>query len=425
MPLRRHNEIGRWRNFRSSIPKPDNCICLPPVKFHVKKSYDTFNPRSGHTIVCTGTNFYIIGGYCDAPETGIFNEINMYNKHTNTIQRIPISNLPTEILSNAAINFPVDINDIEDSILMFGGTGIPFSENISDKLYWIRKTLDKWDCVACTNIGESPNKRYGCCMIFDHKENCIYISGGTDGFNYFSDIWKGYLKIEYDITNKIFSASVQWELLLASGFPHDAGVYKHKIVLHDNILWSFGGGNTTEIFSFQNIPTFNLLTGELRIRGNIKGETNKEGRDIYPISRKCFGSCEYVGKLFICGGQGIQPDPNPTESLHVDLNDIWYFDFNEIKWTRVKAVFLHPCYFNSCDVDIEGTMVSFGGVNKRRSRNNNLYKINLAPKKLVSLTLENVIEKHEEMFRDIEVLSDKYDYNYHLATKDVISKCHL
>ncbi|CEF63931.1 Kelch-type beta propeller domain-containing protein [Strongyloides ratti] len=427
LPYRRVNHQIRMRNnpLRNNMDnftRLESCICVSPVKFNFKDSNENFYPRSGHSVICTGTNFFIIGGYYDYPNAGIFKEIYQYNKHANTIVKLSVKNLPKEILSNSAVNFPINAKEIEESILMFGGTGIPFSENISHELYWIRKTFDEWECVPCECNSNKPNKRYGCSMIYDYDNSSIYISGGTDGFIYYSDIWKGKIKVKYDVENKNFTVSVDWELILASGFPHENGVYKHRIILRDNIVWSFGGGNTSQVFGFKDVTTYNMLTKELIIRNDIKGELNKDGIYIYPIARKCFGHCEYNNKLIICGGQGREQIPNPTENSFRDLNDIWEFDCNEIKWTRIKAVFLHPCYFNSCDIDVEGTLITFGGVNKRRSRNNHLYKINLIPRKLVSLVLENIMLQNTSIMKNVEVLGDNYGYNYHDAAKNIIDQ---
>lgn len=400
----------------------ENCICVSPVKFNFKNLDETFYPRSGHSLVCTGTNFFIIGGYYDLPNAEIFKEIYQYNKHANTITKLTVKNLPKEILSNSAVNFPINTDEIEESILMFGGTGIPFSENISHELYWIRKASDGWECMSCECVGNKPNKRYGCSMIYDYENSCIYISGGTDGFAYFSDIWRGKIKVKYDGEDKIFTVSVEWELLLGSGFPHESGVYKHRIILRDNIIWSFGGGNTSQVFGFKDISTYNIDTKEIIIRNDIKGELNKDGNCIFPMARKCFGHCEYNDKLIICGGQGKDHIPNPTENSSRDLNDVWEFNYKELKWIRIKAVFLHPCYFNSCDIDVEGTLVTFGGVNKRRSRNNNLYKIDIVPRKLVSLVLENIMLKNDNLINNVEILGDNYNYYYHDAAKSIISQ---
>uniref|UniRef100_A0A0N5BUI7 Kelch domain-containing protein 10 n=1 Tax=Strongyloides papillosus TaxID=174720 RepID=A0A0N5BUI7_STREA len=427
LPYRRLNNQLRRRNnsFRNNMDnytRLENCKCVAPVKFHFKNSTEKFYPRSGHSVVCTGTNFFIIGGYCDMSEVGIFRDIYQYNKHANTMEKLLVKNLPREILSNSAVNFTINAKDIEESILMFGGTGIPFSENISHELYWIRKSFGEWECIPCESSDIKPNRRYGCSMIYDYDSSSVYISGGTDGFIYYSDIWKGTITVKYCDVAKDYVVSVKWTLLLSSGFPHERGVYKHKIVLHNNSLWSFGGGNDSQVFGFKEIPTFNLTTTVITIRDDVKGELNKDGTYAYPMSRKCFGHCEFMNKLIICGGQGKEQIPNPTENSFVDLNDIWEFDYNEIRWSRIRTVFLHPCYFNSCDIDVEGTLVTFGGVNKRRSRNNNLYKIDITPRKLVSIVIEDIMLRNDDFINNIEILGDNYNYNYHDAAKNIISK---
>ncbi|CAG0909090.1 unnamed protein product, partial [Cyprideis torosa] len=145
-------------------------------------------------MVCTEAAFYSFGGYNpDIPATDLdmdgdpywketdplFRELWEFRFSTRSWRKVPCSEFsPTALASHsAALCGP-------QSLLAYGGTGMPFGYNSSNKLYHCNLRTGEWKEVETR--GEAPTPQYGQAVVI--KSPYMYVIGGTTGFDYSLDV---------------------------------------------------------------------------------------------------------------------------------------------------------------------------------------------------------------------------------------------
>jgi hypothetical protein len=241
--------------------------------FNTKNKFTQTIPikRSGHRAVCDVNNLYMWGGYCPKneapknmnnplcpllPEMWRFNFSSRQWHLLKTKGDAPRRN----VCSQCAI-----LNG--SFIILYGGTGYPFGEFLSNKIYVFNiKTLEwtKYD-----TIGDKLLPLYGCSMIL--VKNYLYILFGTNGAKYCSNVYR------VDVTDwrvvklfdslEIINSSMYMikEDYYSSRYPDNflEGRYRQETILYDNKIFAFGGGNHLgETKSLTQLPAFCLINNE-------------------------------------------------------------------------------------------------------------------------------------------------------------------
>lgn len=95
--------------------------------------------------------------------------------------------MPEELASHATIL-------IDDKLIVFGGTGVPFGASSSNRVHVCDLKKLEWSQIQTT--GNEPTEQYGQAMAL--YEGCLYVVGGTTGFEYSMDVH------ELNLTTKVW-----------------------------------------------------------------------------------------------------------------------------------------------------------------------------------------------------------------------------
>lgn len=214
---------------------------------HKRNSIEYPKARSGHRIVCDHKYLYSYGGFNPdfffdddsdmendqawISSKPLFKEIWKFNLVTQQWQRLPgQDNMPNELASNAVILRG-------NTLMVYGGTGVPFGESCSNRLYLCNLNNGKMDIVPAK--GDLPDPHYGQAIIY---HGCyLYTVGGTSGFAYTCDIHR------FDLRTGI------WEkVYICSGIDQNepSGRYRHELAFDGRLIYVLGGGTGSESFGF-------------------------------------------------------------------------------------------------------------------------------------------------------------------------------
>ena len=153
-------------------------------------------PRSGHRIVNDyAGNVYSIGGYnpsIDSDEEDVdeelrnskplFKELWKFSPTTKTWIKIRTTgSIPDHLASHCAAF-------LNDQLLVFGGTGVPFGHTSNNLVYSCDLKSYEWKLLKATNPSDDSNlppDGYGQGLVVDPEEECLYVSYQSHFFSIF------------------------------------------------------------------------------------------------------------------------------------------------------------------------------------------------------------------------------------------------
>ncbi|CAI9722162.1 domain-containing 10-like [Octopus vulgaris] len=298
--------------------------------------------RSGHRIIVTANHIFVIGGF-NPTYSELFNEVWSFNISTNVWTKLKTTGpAPTQVASHSMCL-------LGNSIIVFGGSGLPFGMNSSNDIYQLDLLKQEWQLIPCQPLnGDAanfPSKRYGHTM---HPiDNYIYICGGTEGTIYMLDLYR------LELSTK------SWEYIECKNPPEPR--YRHETVVESKKLYIFGGGTNFSVFDLIKIPVLDFDT--------FCWSYITSSRDIkngLPLDRKCHGCVHYKHYVYICGG---------TKNKII-FKDVWRFSLKSHRWTYVGEM-PKNLYFHGSAVSPNGCMYLFGGVTENEQRVNTLFRMQL------------------------------------------------
>ena len=202
--------------------------------------------RSGHRIVSDDSYVYSFGGfnpfleYDQNPINDTFSEMNLFkelwrfNIACNEWEKLShyTPTLPKELASNAVVMKG-------NTLLVHGGTGVPFGHHCSNKTY-ITNLRENKALKLLETKGNHPPPQYGQAMVLDGDN--LYVVGGTSGFEYSANIYCLNLK------------TLIWKpVYIHKGIScnEPQGRYRHEIALYDSKIIVLGGGTVHNVFELQ------------------------------------------------------------------------------------------------------------------------------------------------------------------------------
>lgn len=311
-------------------------------------------PRSGHRIIASGACIYAFGGYNpdnvgEDPSCALFKELWKFNVYTKRWVNLTMTGeMPTELASHAALLH-------HDRMLVYGGTGVPFGERISNRLYALNLHTLHWDLVPTT--GDSPYEQYGqaiCCL-----GGFLYVFGGTTGFEYSMDV------------HRLCLQDLSWKRVLCDSEPTRR--YRHELGVYGSLIIVLGGGTALDSLPLRKLPAFNTANQQWEFLF-----TTPDPRHGFPSRRRCHSCVQHQDSVFVVGGHN---------NVHV-LSDVWRLELPTMQWHRLAASLPSPVYFHSAAVTESGQMFVFGGVTAvdGSSRCNSLWSMWLAVPSLLELS---------------------------------------
>jgi hypothetical protein len=149
---------------------------------HKAKSLECPKARSGHRIACDHRYLYSYGGFNPCvPDTDpdmrddqtwvaskpLFKELWRYNFMNEQWKRLPgQESMPNELASNAMIL-------CGNTLMVYGGTGVPFGERCSNQLYVCN--VDDGMMKIVPAVGEPPEPQYGQVVIIYYLYLNIFV----------------------------------------------------------------------------------------------------------------------------------------------------------------------------------------------------------------------------------------------------------
>lgn len=320
-----------------------------------KQATRTPRPRSGHRIACDEGNLYSFGGYNPyIPEDDVemrndpvwlhteplFQELWKFNLCTcKWTSLLSGEHMPRELASNALV--------LKGATLMvYGGTGVPFGTNCSNQLYVCNLKEDvQIKMQAIEANGNRPPKQYGQALVLDGSY--LYTVGGTTGYEYSSDI------------HRLDLMKAMWEEVYicrgVNGEPD--GRYRHELAFDGTRIFVMGGGTVANVYGFEKIPAFNLNTKRWETLLTT-GDPTIPSPGV-PAPRRCHGCVQLHSdgiqhsSVFISGGY---------DGSNI-FDDLWKLDLATLQWQCLSQCKLpRAVYFHSTAVTPAGQLFSFGGI---------------------------------------------------------------
>lgn len=311
--------------------------------------------RSGHRAVCNTENLWIWGGFCPIRElddeernsetdrSPLFPELWRFNFSTRRWTLLDTSgDIPHKfVASHSTILFG------SSTLIVFGGTGYPFGESLSNSLYLCNLNTLVWKKYELK--GEKPLPLYGSSLLM--VGDYLYILFGTNAVHYCSNVYRVNIKtLEsvklFDsidlIENSSFSQLNKLNQLYPNGFLY--GRYRQEVIHYDNKMYTFGGGKIDgDAHPFDNLPVFNIETNKWEFVSTLPDlNTNT-----YPEKRK-FHSCLRVDHFaYMFGGMYCNLEDNWV-FRSVD-NCVWQLNMIDLRWRRLNMPMTCLTSFHAAD----------------------------------------------------------------------------
>ncbi|CAF2578675.1 unnamed protein product [Rotaria sp. Silwood2] len=301
------------------------------------------HPRSGHRAIATASDFWIWGGYYppgNLQQQCMFNELWRFNYalrqwtlETTTGDR------PNLTLASHSMYLYRNV------VLVYGGTGFPFGQNVSNELFILDLKRRHW--TRCEFLNQQPEGVYGASMIV--KNDHLYILCGTNRWNYNTNVYDVHLPT-------LVCTQIGYTFDEIEDFTEN-GRYRQEVYLYDNKIFLFGGGGSSGIsFTLENLPAFDLITHTWSYV-----RTNPDPIHNCPQARKFHSIFPFRNNQIIMFG-GAYFDQ--TTGYHVTTDGhLWIFDFKKLEWSMLQSLsMLKSTYFHAADMNERGEIWSHGGV---------------------------------------------------------------
>ncbi|CAF0761007.1 unnamed protein product [Didymodactylos carnosus] len=347
------------------------------------------SPRSGHRAVATDSDLWIWGGYFprapqDLPqaESSMFRELWRFNFALKrwTCEKTTGDGPTLTLASHAVCLYQQHL------MFVFGGTGFPFGEDVSNDLYILDLNVLKWSKIKLSD--QPPEQVYGSSMLI--KNEYLYILCGTNSVRYNTDVYEIHLPTMK--SKKIGTTFDEIE------DPVDAGRYRQEAVLYENKILLFGGGGVSGIsFSLKIIPEFDLMTHKWSLR-----RTTPDPIHNYPVDRK-FHSVFKISNTRVLLFGGAHFDLDRSRHTLVEKN-LWSFDLDRYEWSKLELQMIIPTYFHAAAMNRRGEIWLQGGVLltdddhtgeelTREKRITNLFMCHAQPLRLQEIAWTNFLSK--------------------------------
>ena len=212
--------------------------------------------RSGHRMVADESgDLYSFGGFNELSQSDdelsqepewlkykpLFQELWKFNWRTREwIKLKATGDIPDKLVSHCMCYW-------NDKIIVYGGTGMPYGSNSSNRLTVYHISKNHWEIVEPTSDPtRTPAELYGQACVCNEKRGEIFVVGGTNGSQYSLDVHKFNL-----YTRK-------WTVLYRSTeVDYEPGCrYRHEIALYNNKLYVFGGSTSEVYYGFEQVGRF-------------------------------------------------------------------------------------------------------------------------------------------------------------------------
>lgn len=213
--------------------------------------------RSGHRMVADEAgDLYSFGGFnvqvpADDGELSrepewqkykpLFQELWKFNWRTKRWKKLRTTgDIPDKLVSHCMCYW-------NEKIIIYGGTGLPYGDNSSNKLTIYHIAKNYWEVIEpLSDPSRSPVEMYGQACICDEQRGEIYVVGGTNGSQYSLDVHK------FNLYNK------KWTVLhKTTELAYEPGCrYRHEIALYNNKLYLFGGSTSTQYYAFDKVSSY-------------------------------------------------------------------------------------------------------------------------------------------------------------------------
>ena len=376
---------------------------------HVKSGVP--KKRSGHRCVCNQENLWIWGGYCPIEELSdndnedddenapspscIFPELWKFNFSTKRWSLLRTTgDVPTKtVASHGAVLHG------NSTLVVFGGTGFPFGETLSNSLHICNLNTLVWKKYDLK--GEVPLGLYGNSIVL--IDDFLYILFGTNSREYCSNVYRVNIKtLEskklFDSVELLENANFTRQLELDELYPDEflSGRYRQEVVHYENKLYTFGGGKIDgDSYSLEILPAFNIQTNAWEfIQTHPDSSTNS-----FPEKRK-FHSCHLIDNYIYLFG-GIHTDVI-MNIFHIVENCVWRLNMLDLKWTKMEQLKMPVLtYFHASCANNNGQIYFHGGVRMISERNqkriNHLYTILLKVPKLTDICWTKLVTNYPKV----------------------------
>ncbi|CAF0839649.1 unnamed protein product [Brachionus calyciflorus] len=368
--------------------------------------YGVPKKRSGHRAVCNNENLWIWGGFCPVRElqgddddeefevndSPLFPELWRFNFAT---RRWCLLETTGDIPDKYVASHSTILHG--NSIVVFGGTGFPFGENLSNNLYICNLNTLVWKKYELK--GQKPLPLYGSSLL--SFGDYLYILFGTNAVQYCSNVYR--VNIKTLESEKLFDSI---ELVENSNFrelenlndiyPNDFlyGRYRQEVIHFENKLYTFGGGKIDgDAHSLDTLPAFNVEINKWEFVPTLPDiNTNT-----YPEKRK-FHSCIQIDEyVYVLGGMHCDVENNVFQAVE---NCLWRLDMSEMRWQMLNIQI--PCltYFHAACANQKGQVFIHGGVKSYHGTNtriNHLYTILLKLPKLSDICWNKLIVNYPKL----------------------------
>ncbi|VDL92383.1 unnamed protein product [Schistocephalus solidus] len=207
--------------------------------------------RSGHRVVFIGGDLYVVGGYVQyASGLRVEAEIWAYNIFARIWRKVSLqgSEAFKLALSTAAIA-------LDKRILINGGTGVPFGENIDNSLIAVdlkRETCTSYPCKPKDgNPDNMPQATYGHTVTLGRIDgkSMLFKVGGAQGYTYSINIYA--YSFADGTWEALYRREMDGERMVTQRYRHDTALWKEK-------LYIVGGANADGNLPFWPMPVFDI-----------------------------------------------------------------------------------------------------------------------------------------------------------------------
>ncbi|KAK6012007.1 kelch repeat protein, partial [Ostertagia ostertagi] len=255
-----------------------------------------------------------------------------------------LGNFPTALASFAL----VQSSPYSNQVVLFGGTAVPFGASTSSSVHLLsfHNTSNSIVSMVLPVEGEKL-ATYGHAMLRGSDPCSFYVIGGTTGHNFFLDVDK--LTFGDGLAKRKLLSKAHYPVKT----PNMEGRYRLEAVLHDDLIFLFGGGRPDYVTELRTITVFDtkkkVFVDLPTLPDESIGSANWE--DGYPKGRRCHSVTKWKRKAILVGG--CSADKDDDDVRHVDMySDVWSFDLDTYQWKRMPFDLATP----------EGCLLVWGGV---------------------------------------------------------------
>ncbi|ORY76628.1 hypothetical protein BCR37DRAFT_361630 [Protomyces lactucae-debilis] len=260
---------------------------------------DRPSPRVGHAALLVGNAFIVFGGDTkqNGDNAGGDNDENLYLLNTST-KLWSVANVTGARPSG---RYGHTLNMLGPKVLVFGGQvdGFFFNDLVAFDLNTLNHANPRWELITPVEGSEPPSSRTNHIAV-THLDK-LYVFGGTNGVEWYNDIWR------FDPLTRI------WTLLKCSGFvpqPREG----HAASLVGDVIYVFGGRDM-EGNDLGDLAAFKISTSRWFTFQNMgAGPSPRSGHALSTVDKR----------IFVVGGEGASVRGDEQMAYILDTTKIRY-----------------------------------------------------------------------------------------------------